>query len=276
MMARMKIRAHHHLALPLTVLLLTTALTSAAQKQSPSDQLAGARALYYTPTTQGLKSFHCDLLFDWKDMLTRFSGTEIQDDNPFLKYLRSAHLSVTDDLKGTGQLEWANTEAPPVGKEEPAAKMEGGMKQMISGFYTSWNAYMNGSMVPVPDVTTTVTAMADGLRLHATTPSNDVTEFFDKNLLLSEAHIVQPERDVRAYPTFIDTPDGRLLSAIRTVYQQPPTAPPAELTMSVTYAPVQTFRLPASLEINMQNVGIFVFKFSGCSVQTANKAAGKL
>ena len=41
-----------------------------------------ARALYYTPTTQGLKSFRCTVDFDWKDFLTRYSGADVKDDNP--------------------------------------------------------------------------------------------------------------------------------------------------------------------------------------------------
>ena len=38
-----------------------------AQTTSPNTKLLSARALYYTPTVQGLKSFRCTVDFDWKD-----------------------------------------------------------------------------------------------------------------------------------------------------------------------------------------------------------------
>jgi hypothetical protein len=192
-----------------------------------------------------------------------------------LQYLRTVKLTVTDELNGEGHLEWTASGTPPTGKEDSLAKMKEGMQQMMVGFFSSWNAYMNGNMVPLPDSTTTITESADGFNLHASSAGTEVTEIFDKNLLLTEAHVVQASSDVHAYPTYDDTPDGRVVSLIRTVYRQPPTAPPAELSIRVSYAPVQSFRLPAQLNYELKNVGAFEFKFSACSVQTASKAPDK-
>lgn len=245
-------------------------------KNTPTNtRFMAARALYYTPTVQGLKSFRCNVDFDWKDFLTRYSGSDVKDDNPVLQHLRTVHLTVSDDLNGDGHLEWTTSGAPPAGKEDSIAKMKDGMQQMMVGFFTSWNAYMNGNMVPLPDSTTTITESADGFTLHAASGGADVTELFDKNLLLTDAHVVQTASDVHAYPTYTDTPDGRIVSAIRLVYRQPPTAPPAELNIQVAYAPVESFRLPAQLDYELKNVGSFEFKFSACSVATTQKAPDK-
>lgn len=232
-----------------------------------------ARALYYTPTAQGLRSFKCTVNFDWKDFLTRYAnGAEIKDDNPYLQYLRTVRLSVTDDLNGDGQLDWTTSAAAPAGKEDSAAQMKHGMEQMMVGFFSSWNAYMNGNMVPIPDSTTTITETADGFRLNAAAAGTQVTELFDKNMLLTEAHVVQATNDVYAYPTYTDTPDGRLVSSVRTVFRQPPTAPPAELSIHVNYTPIQGFRIPSSLGYELKNVGSFEFTFTDCTVQTTKKA----
>jgi hypothetical protein len=249
-----------------------------AQTTPANTRLSSARALYYTPTVQGLKSFRCTVNFDWKDFLTRFSGggADVNDDNPLLQYMRTVHLTVSDNLNGDGHLDWTATGTAPAGKEESIARMKDGMQQMMVGFFSSWNAYMNGNMVPLPDSTTTVAENGDWLKLHAATEGAEVTELFDKNLLLTEAHVVQPTSDVFAYPTYDDTPDGRVVSAIRTVYRQPPTAPPAELNIRVSYAPVQGFRLPETLSYELKNVGSFVFKFSACYVQKTDKAPDKL
>ncbi len=244
-----------------------------AQTSSPNTKLISARALYYTPTVRGLKSFHCAVEFDWKDFLSRHTGSEVQDDNPFLQYLRTVHLAISDDLNGAGKLEWTTSAEIPAGKEDSVGKMKDGMQQMMAGFFSSWNAYMNGSMVAAPDSTTTVTDTDDGLRVHSTAEGTEVTQLFDKNLLLTETHVVQPSSDVDAYPTYDNTPDGRVITAIRTVYRQPPTAPPAELDIRVMYAPVQNFRLPQTLNYDLKNVSSFTFKFSACSVETTKKAA---
>src|SRR6185437_16827518 len=247
-----------------------------AQTTSPNTKLISARALYYTPTVQGLKSFRCTVDFDWKDFLSRYSGGDVTDDNPLLQYLRTIHLAVSDDLNSDGKLEWTTSATAPAGKEDSVAKMKDGMQQMMFGFFSSWNAYMNGNMVPAPDSTTTVTDNADGIRLHATSEGTEVNELFDKNLLLTEVHVVQPTSDVFAYPTYNDTPDGRVISTIRSVFRTPPTAPAGELNIRVSYATVQNFRLPETLNYELKNVGAFEFKFSACSVETTKKAPDKL
>ena len=246
-----------------------------AQTTSPSTKLTAARALYYTPTLRGLKSFRCTVDFDWKDFLSRHAGADVTDDNPYLQYLRGVHLAVSDDLNGEGKLEWTTAAVVPAGKEDSVAKMKDGMQQMMTGFFSSWNAYMNGNMVPMPDSTTTVTDNADGLRVHAAAESTEVTELFDKNLLLTESHVAQPGSDVHAYPTYDDTPDGRVISAIRTVFRQPPNASPAELNIRIGYAPVQGFRIPETLDYELKNVSSFSFKFSACSVEATKKAPDK-
>ena len=274
-MARMTSRKSCAL-LSLAATFAAAPLFARAQTAPANTRLSSARALYYTPTVQGLKSFRCTVNFDWKDFLTRFSGADVNDDNLLLQHLRTVHLSVSDNLNGDGHLDWTATGTPPAGKEDSIAKMKNGMEQMMVGFFSSWNAYMNGNMVPLPDATTTVTENGDGIKMHVTAEGTEVTELFDKNLLLTEAHVVQPTSDVFAYPTYDDTPDGRVVSAIRTVYRQPPTAPPAELNIRVSYAPVQGFRLPETLSYELKNVGAFVFKFSACYVQKTDKAPDKL
>lgn len=273
MMARMKFTVCLSLACCAAALMGSNAQ---CQDKAATRKFYTARALYYTPTSQGLRSFHCDVVIDWKDLLTRVSGNEVKDDNPFLKYLQTARLFVSDDLKGKGQLDWANTAAPPENKEKAAAQMKEGFQQMMSGFFQTWNGYMNGTMVPIPDDSTTVTETDGGFRLHSKAAETEVNESFDKNLLLTEAHVLMANIDATAYPTYIDTPDGRVVSVIHTVYRQPPTAPPADVTFTVTYASVSTFRLPQTLKFEVKNVGAFLFSFSGCSVETAEKAAGKL
>jgi hypothetical protein len=250
-------------------------ISALAQQNSAEQHLLSARALYYTPTADGLKSFHCTAAVDWKDLLTRFSGKPIPDDNPFLVYLNSVHLSVTDDLNGKGTLEWADTATPSDTVAGPAEKIHSGMAQTLGGYFQAWNPFMNGDMVPVPDASTQVSALGDNIKLHATSGSTNVDEIFDKNLLLTSVHVVSPEMDATMHPTYTDSHDGRIISVLSSTTSQPPTAPPTDVVMSTTYTKISSFQIPSTIHVEVKNVGAFVFHFSACTVQTSPSAPSK-
>ncbi|HEY4381341.1 MAG TPA: hypothetical protein VGN01_13405 [Acidobacteriaceae bacterium] len=250
------------------VLLCLIAGPALCQTRTPAERLISARALYYTPTTAGLKSFGCQVSFDWKTFLSNVAGKDIQDDNAFLQYLVAGQMSVKDDLRGSGDLKWSSPAAPAKNLEAAAAKMQNGLDEMFSGFFKSWNAYLNGSMVPIPDKTVTLTTVADGMHLHAAYGTTTIDEDFDKNMLLKEAHVVTPEMDVLAMPVFTDTPDGRLLAEIHNEVRQPVSAPPAYANISVVYQQVGAYRLPETIRYDLKNVAQMDFKLSDCTVNS--------
>jgi hypothetical protein len=210
---------------------------------------------------------------DWKDLLARFGAANLPADDPHLVYLQSTRLSVDDDLNGVGTLNWTS---PATGDmDDSVGKIRGGMEQMLSGFFQSWNPFLNGSYIPALDATTTAKAEGDGVLVHSGDASNEVNEHFDKNMLLTEMHVTNSALDVKAHPTFLETPKGRLISVLKSEVHQPPTAPALEVTMSSTYAPVASFQIPAILTFSVQNVGDFVFKLSACQVNS-KPATGKL
>lgn len=243
-----------------------------AQQNHAADRLLTARALYYTPTAGGLKSFHCAVSMDWKDLLTRFGGKEIPDDNPDLVYLKTVQLSATDQLRGKGSLEWTETGSAPDSVKDEIGRLHDGLSQTLGGFFQTWNEFMNGGMVPAPDKTTIVSPAGDGIKLHASSPEYVVDEVFDKNLLLTDVHVVSKEMEVTMSPTYSDSPDGRIVSTLQASSHQPPTAPPTNVTMSITYAPVSSFQLPSSVKVDVKNVGGFLFNFSACKVETSDNA----
>jgi hypothetical protein len=254
--------------LTLTTLSLC-ALSTQAQKNDATTRLINARPLYYTPTSAGLNSFKCNVSFNWKAFLNAFAKSPIADDNPVLIYLNTTKLSVSDDLNGKGQLIWADTTKPPDGFAAGGAQMQGGMRQMFDAYFQTWNAYMNGSMVPTPDKTVVVTPDGDGVQLRGLTPNETLIEKFDKNMLLTETHVANATIDELDHPVFTRTPDGLVLSSINSLSHQPPSAPAAKLDLSTTYAMVGKFQLPASVTFTVENVGTFLFNLTGCQVNTA-------
>jgi hypothetical protein len=232
------------------------------------DRLSAARAQYYTPTAKGLKSFQCEAAIDWKALLTRFGGVEIPDDNPFLKYLQTVHLSVADQLRGNGSMEWSETTVPPEGKEQAVKQLRDGLQTMMGGFFQSWNAYMNGTMVPFPDQSIEVTTTGEGIHLHANNAAFD--EDFDKNMLLTQAVVDTPELKVVALPTYVRTDDGLVVSSVAAQVNQPRSAPPMEVTFRVEYAAVDSFQIPSRVVYDVKNVGVFEFGFNTCQVSVAD------
>jgi hypothetical protein len=241
-----------------------------AQDKTASDRLFAARAQYYTPTANGLKSFHCEATIDWKVLLTRSSGAEVSEDNPVLKYLQTVHLSVTDQLKGKGSLEWSDTGVPPEGKEESVKRMRDGLQTMMGAFFRSWNAYMNGTMVPFPDKSVEVTTTGDGIHLHGTSNSVTFDEDFDKNMLLTHVVVDTPELKVVAIPTYVRTHDGLVISAVASQVNQPPSAPPTEVTFRMEYAAVGSFQIPSHIVDDVKNVGVIEVGFNTCQVSVAD------
>ena len=243
-----------------------------AQDKAAHDRLLAAHPQYYTPTASGLTSFHCDASIEWKSMLTRLSGVEIPDDNPALKFLQTVHLAVNDDLKGRGSLEWTSPTNPPEGKEESISQIKDGLQTSVSGFFQSWNAYMNGSMVPLPDSTVKVTTSGDGVHLSGAAADTKFDEDFDKDMLLTQALVVSPNLKVLATPTFTRTADGLVVSSVVSQVNQPPTAPLVQATFRIEYAKVEAFQIPSHVVFDIKNTGVIEISFSACQVTVADWA----
>jgi hypothetical protein len=243
-----------------------------AQDQQARNRLAQAHALYYTPTTSGLKSFHCEASADWKAMLSRFSGTEVADDNPALKYLETVHLAVNDDLHGKGELEWTGIVEPQADVKAALEQIRDGLQTAVSGFFQSWNAYMNGAMIPLPDSTVSVTTSGDGVHLAGSSAGMNLDEDYDKNMLLAKVVVSTPKLTVQAKPTYVSSEDGLLISSVASEIHQPPAAPAVEETIRVEYAKVDSFQIPSHVVFDIRNIGIIEFGFNACSVTVADWA----
>jgi hypothetical protein len=243
-----------------------------AQDKEASNRLAAAHAQYYTPTASGLKSFHCEASIDWKAMLSRLSGSDIPDESPALKFLQTVHLAVSDDLHGKGELEWTNTAEPPASLQPAVLQMRDGFQTTVSGFFQTWNAYMNGSMVPLPDSTVTATRSGDGVHLSGTTKDRAFDEDYDKNMLLTKARVVSSALTVLAEPVYKSTEDGLLLSSVTSHVRQPPTAPETEVTFRIEYTKIDSYQIPSHVVFDIKNTGTIEIGFSACKTAIADWA----
>lgn len=243
-----------------------------AQDKVALDRLLAGRAQYYTPTASGLKSFHCEATIDWKGMLTRLGRTEIPDNDPVLKYLQTVHLSVADQLNGKGSMDWTETGVPPKGTEQNVKRFHDGLQTDMAGFFQDWNAYMNGSMVPIPKSWVTVAIKGAGVHLSGTSAGTSIDEDFDQNMLLTQLRVVSPEMRLFAIPSYVDTADGLVISAVTYKINRPPSAPQEETTVRIKYAKVDSFQIPLNVVLDIKNIGVIEVGFNACQVSVADVA----
>jgi hypothetical protein len=148
--------------------------------------------------------------------------------------------------------------------------IQDGLQTTISGFFQSWNAYMNGTMVPLPDSTVTVTSSGDGVHLSGMSKDTTFNEDYDKNMLLTKVLITTPNLTVLAKPTYTSTEDGLLVSSVTSQIHQPPTAPETEATFRIEYAKVDSYQIPSHIVIDIKNTGIIELRLNSCTVTAAD------
>ena len=237
----------------------TGASTSAAT-------LLKARALYYTPVDAGLRGFHCDVSFDWKQFIQKATNQPVPDDDVRLKYLRSIALTVDDDLRGTGELHWTAPAPPPENQEDAIGKVRGGMQQIWAGFAQSWNGYFNGELVSL-DAKAIVEHSADGYHVAVRNGAQLAEEQYDDKLLLQTVHVSTPTQETTMSPIFLPSAQRLLVTSMRSVVRQPLSAQPIEVLMTLQYAPVATFQIPSELNVSVGTAN-FDFHLLNCTVQT--------
>jgi len=259
--------------MPAVVMLLLTASSAGTQADAAMQRYLLARATYYTPTADGLRTFDCKVSADWKDFLSRASGKDIGEDHPAVKYLNSVNITVHNTLRSKAEVHWGETAPAPANLQDGTTKMREGIAQMLEGYFQSWNAYLNGAMVPLPDKSTKISFTPEGTHLAAIAPKMSVDEDFDKNMLLTRVHVLTDGNDTIAMPTFTDTARGRTISEVRSEVRQPQTAPPVYITLAAKYQTVAGYEIPSVLHFEVQNVTQLDFALTGCVVNTASPAA---
>lgn len=254
-----------HLRPLLAAVLCCTSLSLIAQDQATKDQFAKAAALYYTPSKSGLDSFHCDVTADWQAMLEKSLGKALDADNPLLKFLDTAKMSVDDNLKtGVAEFHWA-TGNPPEGMAPVAQMMHDGLDQTMNGFFQAWNPFVTGELV---DVTGGKLSAEEngGVVLSATAGKQAVESHFDNQLLLTSMHVKLTGMELTMKPKFDETPQGRVITGMDSDYTSAAMGGGTmRVTMHVKYADVTGYELPSELTAGAGDQ-LLTFHFSGCTV----------
>jgi hypothetical protein len=138
---------------------------------------------------------------------------------------------------------------------------------MMSGFFESWNAYMNGKMVPVPDASYAVVPSGQGAHMSRSANGESIAEDFDKDMLLVQALMESPGLRVLSKPTFTPTADGLVVTEVANQMNQPPSAPEPEVILfHIAYAQVDSYRIPSRVAIELKGTGLVEINLNACQV----------
>ncbi len=224
--------------------------------------------MYYTPIDRGLQGFSCDVSFNWKQFIETANHAPVPDGDERLAYLRSIKLTVTDELNGAGQLQWAAPTTAPDASEQSIAQIRSGMQAMWSGFFQSWNGFNTGDLVSLNDRQTTVERTGSGYHVFTAQSGKIAEETYNKQFVLLSLHVSTPTLDSNLTPIFLDTAQGRIVTNLNSVVKQPPSAPGSTIDTTVHYAPVNGFQLPLEVAIDVAGAANFDFTLTNCTVRT--------
>jgi len=258
----------------LSILAITVIAASAhPQALSKTDKeqlLVSARTQYYNLGFLGVKSFTCNVDVDWDGIFKQFNGTPLPADSPMMIYLAKSRLGVKETVATGAEITWANTGTPPDSVAASVNQLRGGVKQMLSGFFETWTANINGDLLS-KDVTS-VTATNGGYLVDEKSPGGDNdTLTFNKDMLLSHISNTSAGVVTEIDAQYLKTPQGLLVNDIEADSKQTVAEPPTHVTMTTDYQTVEGFQLPNTIMLSVRNIATFRLKLTDCTVEKLTK-----
>ena len=204
------------------LLVLSPAAIVSAQVSAAVDQkglLDQTRAAYYQPIQRGVQGFACTVSFDWNDVLERASGRKIPQREPTLVALKSAGVTVTDDLiKGvTVKVEYPSG---PAAVPAPVASREKILKNLVTASLEGWNPFLSDRIFPMEGTKYHFELTPTGYRL-----TLDGGTFFSILDLDTKFQVTHGENHLNGtttdfVPTFDTSTHGWLITSLKTVTTQ--------------------------------------------------------
>jgi hypothetical protein len=234
--------------LAISIITLLAALTAATQI-SPAQDLSGIpkkvnAALYNLPSHK-VDSFSSKISPDW-----RVIAPAVTADPEAMKLLNGIHFKVLHDIQGQTKLE--HFEDVPMSTQQQKDALDGivsGMKQVVDGFYTTWDAMMVFRPV-VTDGSAAVTADGSGYLIKWKQGTSDIAVKVGNDMAITELMVTAPEYVSIIQPKFIGSSRGMILSAYKGTYTSKNAAENTNLDVVIDYHEVDGIKLVKRLQMN--------------------------
>jgi hypothetical protein len=241
--------------------------------------LAKATTLYDSAAKSGLRSFDCQVLPDWKKMMSSArKGVAVADDDPKLVLVGQVKIALHARINGSSAIDWqvpAHPEKPlDAHAIELLNQVHQGLESTLLGALKLWIPLVNGSVAAsFGEDDASLSQSADGYTLRSKDKGRSVTEEFDRDLVLKHFIAIDSGSAADIEPAYHSTPHGLLLKSFVAHVQTAGASPESAQVMNVAieYQDVSAILIPGRITVEMPGLVQMDFALNGCTVNSAPK-----
>jgi hypothetical protein len=241
--------------------------------ETNNELLAKAAKLYYSTDKAGLAGFDCAVHPDWHALFLSDGNGAVDAADPRIVLLNSVSIAFHARMKGGSGLDWnpAAHTGQPLDQESANLldKMQAGTAQTLQGFMQFWTPFVDGSIVPDSSDGVEITPTdKGGYKLRAEQEGTTLTEVLSSGLVLQQFNVAMNGMTVNFSPSYESTEKGLLVTSFvaHIIPSGAATEQTDEMHVNIEYQTVDGFPIPAKLNLEELNHGIFNFVLDGCTV----------
>lgn len=190
-----------------------TPAQSAAKPLDKKTVLEKALHTYYDLETQGLKSFQCTVLPDWKKFMDAAAQKPATGEDPRLALLLPVQYSVAVDNQGDPKITPILTTG---GVPDPSVQgVIDGAQRTLLGFFQSWNSMVFTSLFSPPEEDGyTLLEQPDGYKLTEISGELNIEILLTKDFVFTTMKSTAPGVVILVKPQFTKTDKGLLMTSM--------------------------------------------------------------
>jgi hypothetical protein len=240
----MKRVVFRHAGWALLICLLLCVQSFAADR----DEIVGkARSSYYSLAEQGLKSFQCTVVPDWKGFFA-YNFKTLPDEQR-MKLISRVQLAATINDKLHAAVMPITADSGEIDKS--LDRLVGGLQETISGFYQSWVPMVVTNPVPAAAENFTLEQKGDEYRVLMKDGASDSEMALTKDYVISMMKVDGKDLHVVMWPKFTRTDKGLLLTSMDSSIDNGA----MKVFFDIRYEEVDGFKLPRHVVIKVLTTG---------------------
>jgi hypothetical protein len=247
----------------------------ATAPQNPENEwLAKTAKVYFSSAKAGLTGFDCDIHPDWRALFESASKDKtVAANNAYLGQLKNIKVKMHARMQGGSTVEWLEESGDGQrNSDEMNATIDTlhqTVEQILEGFMQFWSPFMVVSVVPPKADGLEITHSPTSHTIHSQLGTTELTEIFNKDLVLEHFNLMLAGTSIKLSPTFEPTPQGMLVKGFEAEIL-PAGATPQQtqkMLVRVDYQTVNSQTIPGQLNMDIPGTGNFNFAFDGCSTE---------
>jgi hypothetical protein len=237
-----------------------------------NEWLAKTAKVYFSSAKAGLTGFDCDVHPDWRALFVSASkGKEVTANDANLALLKNVKVKMHAHMGGGSTIEWVEISADGQQTSDDANatidRLHQSVQQILEGFMQFWSPFMEVTVVPQKADGLEITHSATSHTIYTKQGATELTEIFNKDLVLEHFNLMLGGTSIKLTPTFEPTPQGMLVRSFATEIQ--PAGATSQQTQKmqvhIDYQTVNSQTIPIQLNMDISGTGSFNFAFDGCS-----------